>query len=134
MEKENTNLFPEKDLIDLKFMDHIRFNSFVPINKTEVDKAIQEYNCLKINLSKCSDVFIKKQRKLDNEYEAVQKRIEDSMDCIIKGVEECIANNWTDYGISYGDDNKCEIAFEHGKLVLEQKTTTKFKIKPVKEN
>jgi hypothetical protein len=134
MEKENTNLFPEKDLIDLTFMDHIRFNCFVPVNRAEIDKAIQEYNCLKVNAAKCTNVFLQKQRDLDKKYEAVSNHINGFMDNILKGVEECIANNWTDYGISYGDDDKCVIDFEHGKVLLEQTTKTKFKIKPVKEN
>lgn len=134
MENNNTNLFPEKDLIDLKFMDHIRFNSFVPINKTEMDKAIHEYNCLKNNLNKCMGIYSRKQEELSNKYQNVSKEISDAMESIMDGVEECIRKNWTDYSISYGEDNKCEIEFEHGKLILEQKTTTKFKIKPVKEN
>lgn len=129
MENDNTNLFPEKDLIDLKFMDHIRFNSFVPTNKTEVDKAIQEYNCLISNFKKCTSVYSQLQRELDNKYNAVSKKLSDTADTIMHGVEQCIGNNYSEFGINFNGKEKCEIEFEHGKIILEQKTINKLKIK-----
>lgn len=127
------NLFPERELIDMTFMEYIRFSSFVPVNKTELDIAIQEYNCLSAKFSEATKEFSKRQKDLENKYDLLAKKISDAMNNVTAGVEQCVTNNWTDYNIHYGDDDKCELNFEHGKLILEQKTSTKFKIKPVKE-
>lgn len=127
------NLFPERELIDMTFMEYIRFSSFVPVNKTELDKAIQEYNCLSAKFSEATKEFSKRQKDLETKYDTIAKRISDTMNNISAGVESFVESNWTDFNISYDDQDKCEINFEHGKLILEQKTSTKFKIKPVKE-
>lgn len=127
------NLFPERELIDMTFMDYIRYSSSVPSNKTELDKAIQEYNCFSAKFSEATKEFSKRQKDLETKYDTIAKRISDTMNNINDGAEQCIRNHWTDYDISYDNYDKCEINFEHGKLVLEQKIKTKFIIKPVKE-
>ena len=127
------NLFPERELIDMTFMDHIRFNSFVPTSKTELDKAIQEYNCLSAKFSEATKEFSKRQNALEHKYGLLAKEISNAMYRVTVGVEGYLKENWSDFNIHYGDDDKCELNFEHGKLILEQKTSTKFKIKPVKE-
>jgi hypothetical protein len=127
-------MFPERELIDMSFMDHIRYNNTVPENKTEVDKALQEYNCLSAKFKECTIVFSKRQKDLEAKYDSLAKIISDAMNGILAGVEDNIKRNWSDFGISYGADDKCEINLEHGKIILEQRIKTNFKIKPIKEN
>lgn len=131
---ENQNLFPEKDLIDLGFMDHIRFNSFVPVSKAEVDKAIHEYNCLKDNLRKLNGLYDKKLNQLIDQKEKVETDLNKAMEDILAGVKTCITDHTADFGIQYDEDNKCSLAFEHGSLILEEVVINKLKIKPKKEN
>lgn len=127
-------MFPERELIDMSFMDHIRFHAFVPTTKPEVDKAIQEFNCLVTKSKELSAIFDKAVSKLTSEFETLHQKISVAKDSILSGVKCCIDDSTNDMGVLYDEDDKCEIDFQHGKIILEKTTTTKLKIKPIKEN
>lgn len=123
MSKDN-NLFPEKEIMDMKFIDLVKFGNIDIKNKEDSDKALHELSLLK-----------NKQRELSG----IQKKHEDALalkiaECslpifaAIRTIEENI-QRYYDHHLDEFEfiDGEAKLQFKHGEIIAKQKTEVKIK-------
>lgn len=130
-----SKLFPEKELIDVRFLELIKYDDREIVNKEDVDKAIREYSHL-VNAKKTKlipaaeweiDVIEKKREKIEN---IINEKIEK----IQQSIEKYYHQHMHDVVFLHDDDvQTATIELEHGQIIFTQKTNSNIKIKPKKE-
>jgi len=133
MAEDTQNLFPVKELFDMKFLELVKYDKAEVKENGDIDKALQEYFFLtekgkevqKLYMKHSDDLVnraLKLRASIDYVRQIIFDKIHDSFDCSEVIFEE------DENGVS-----KATFPFEHGEIVIIEKSKTEFKIKPVKE-
>ena len=134
MAKED-NLFPEKDLIDMKFMDLLKYGNIEIKDKTEVDKALHEYSLLIYKAKELDAAYNKLEVQLISKHNDVASLINEAKNSIENNIEKYYSEHFTDLSFQPREDNdssRATLQFEHGEIIVTHKSKTDFKIKPTK--
>ena len=134
MDKNSQVLFPEEDLIDMKFMEMIKYATINIDDTVDADKAVREYSFL---IKKEKELWAKNDKAIANllaQATMLQEQINGAKNEISSKIEnyfmhtELHFEDTADY-----DTSVATIDLEHGKIVFIQKRKLDFKIKFNKE-
>ena len=135
MEKETTNLFPDKELFDMKFLGFIKFDKAEVSNRSEIDKAMQEYFCLVKKAQEVDKLLWKHTDDLVKKYDSLKASIDYVANIISDKIENYCNAHTGDFNFKKDGDDKSRatLTFEHGEIIITRKERIDFKFKPVKE-
>jgi hypothetical protein len=129
-------MFPEKDIIDLKSLDHLKFVNGTEIqNQKDLDTALGEINHLFGKRKETHEKIDRLMKEFSTKAFEVTSVINDKSGIIEKKVSDYI-NKYPDrIHFHTREDGNLEatLNLEHGSVVITRVTKTEIKIKPAKD-
>lgn len=129
----NDNLFPQPELIDMKFLELAKFGHLQIDSRQDIDKALQELSFLHKKNLEIDDLFMKHRQQLDEKFQKYYEPIEEQVQMIRENIEEYLKGHirdiWFESDIDDDDKSIARLKFDHGEIICKQISKTKFQIK-----
>lgn len=134
MNNESPNLFPEKDLIDMKFMELVQYTELEIDSKPDIDKALHEYSLLMKKRKEISDLRVKLIDEVGMKLAGPEAAILSAMSSIKSNIERYYTTNGIDAKFEdLGNGTQVAIIeFDHGEVKLTKESKLKMEIKKIK--
>jgi hypothetical protein len=134
---QKNNLFPEKPIIDMTFLDHLIFstNGRVIDTKKDLDSALGEINHLYAKKKELKSKVLEYQFQLMNKHLELDNRIQKENEVVTQKLNEYFDRHPSEIHFKDKEDGTQEaiINLDHGSVVITRVTKTKIEIKPAKD-